>query len=68
MIYWGTHLFGHLIGGEKHHQMIIFASITLSTILVTNCFTNMRVIYFFAMVSTVFLAVGAAVIIQYTVR
>lgn len=63
-----SHLFGHLIGGSKYHQMVIFATITLVLILITNCFTNMRLVAFFAIISSVFLIIGAIVIIQYTVR
>ncbi|VDO59475.1 unnamed protein product [Haemonchus placei] len=63
-----VHLLGDRVGGDRHTQMIVMASITLVFIMVTNMFTEMRVVSAFALVSSVFFIIGATVIMQYTVR
>lgn len=63
-----VHLIGHYIGGSNHFQMVVMATIATVFILVTNMFTQMRVISFFAMISSVFFVLGAAVIMFYTLQ
>ncbi|KAK6043414.1 amidohydrolase family protein [Cooperia oncophora] len=64
-----VHLLGDQVGGDRHSQMIVMASITLVFIMITNMFTEMRVVVSaFALVSSVFFIIGAAVIMQYTIR
>ncbi|PAV86342.1 hypothetical protein WR25_14660 [Diploscapter pachys] len=63
-----VNLLGDRIGGTRHEQMVIFATITLVFILMTNCFTDMRLVSLFALISSVFFALGSIVIMQYTIR
>lgn len=63
-----VNLLGDEIGGDRHVQMVTMASIALLFILATNMFTEMRVVSAFALISSVFFVIGAAVIMQYTIR
>lgn len=45
-------------------SMIVCASVAIIFILATNMFTEIRVISFFAMISTIFFMLGAIVIMQ----
>lgn len=63
-----VHLLGHYIGGSDHFQMIVMATIATIFILITNMFTELRVISFFAMISSVFFIMGTAVIMQFTLQ
>lgn len=63
-----VNLVGDHLGGTRHQQMILMATVSLFFILLTNMFTEMRIVSFFALVSSVFFVIGAAVIMQYTVQ
>lgn len=63
-----VNLFGDQIGGTLDQKMLIFSTIALVFILLTNSFTNMKIVSFFAIVSTVFLFFGSFIIAQYTIR
>ncbi|VDM49257.1 unnamed protein product [Toxocara canis] len=58
------HLLGSYIGGGTK----MMALIAIGFILLTNMFTEMRVISAFAMISSVFFLLGAVVIMQYAIR
>lgn len=47
---------------------IVMASVATLFILATNMFTEMRIISVFAMISSIFFILGAAVIMQYTLQ
>uniref|UniRef100_A0A914YFM1 Amino acid transporter transmembrane domain-containing protein n=1 Tax=Panagrolaimus superbus TaxID=310955 RepID=A0A914YFM1_9BILA len=63
-----VNLLGDYFTGTFHEKMVIMASIATVFILITNMFTEMRIISVFAMVSSVFFLIGTAVIMQYTVQ
>uniref|UniRef100_A0A8R1HY71 Aa_trans domain-containing protein n=1 Tax=Caenorhabditis japonica TaxID=281687 RepID=A0A8R1HY71_CAEJA len=63
-----VNLVGDHLGGTRHQQMILMATVSLFFILLTNMFTEMRIVSFFALVSSVFFVIGAAVIMQYTIQ
>lgn len=63
-----VHLLGHYIGGSENFQTIFMATIATIFILITNMFTQMRVISVFAMISSIFFIMGAAVIMQFTLQ
>ncbi|GMR43047.1 hypothetical protein PMAYCL1PPCAC_13242, partial [Pristionchus mayeri] len=56
------------VATDRHSEMIAMASIVLIFIIATNMFTQMRVISFFALISSVFFILGAVVIMQFCVR
>ncbi|GMS90358.1 hypothetical protein PENTCL1PPCAC_12533, partial [Pristionchus entomophagus] len=56
------------VSTDRHSEMIAMASIVLVFIIATNMFTEMRVISFFALISSVFFILGAVVIMQFCVR
>ncbi|EFP13320.1 hypothetical protein GCK72_009285 [Caenorhabditis remanei] len=63
-----VNLVGDHLGGTRHQQMIMMATVSLFFILLTNMFTEMRIVSFFALVSSVFFVIGAAVIMQFTIQ
>ncbi|CAD5214408.1 unnamed protein product [Bursaphelenchus okinawaensis] len=63
-----VNLLGHWFDGSDHTKTVIMATIAIAFILVTNMFTEMRVVSAFAMVSSVFFILGAVVIMNYTVQ
>uniref|UniRef100_A0AC34GLN5 Amino acid transporter transmembrane domain-containing protein n=1 Tax=Panagrolaimus sp. ES5 TaxID=591445 RepID=A0AC34GLN5_9BILA len=63
-----VNLLGDYFTGTFHEKMVIMASIATVFILITNMFTEMRIISVFAMVSSIFFLIGTAVIMQYTVQ
>ncbi|CAI4229680.1 unnamed protein product [Auanema sp. JU1783] len=63
-----VNLLGDHLGGDRHSKMVVMASVTLVFILITNMFTEMRVVSAFALISSVFFVIGAATIMQFTVR
>lgn len=63
-----VNLVGDHLGGTRHQQMVLMATVSLFFILLTNMFTEMRIVSFFALVSSVFFVIGAAVIMQFTVQ
>lgn len=58
------HLLGAYIGGGTK----MMALIAIGFILITNMFTEMRVVSAFAMISSIFFLMGAVVIMQYAIR
>ncbi|CAB3403415.1 unnamed protein product [Caenorhabditis bovis] len=63
-----VNLVGDHLGGTRHQQMVLMATIALVFIMITNMFTEMNIVSFFALISSVFFVFGAAVIMQYTVQ
>jgi len=64
-----VHLLGQYFPSYTDHaQMVIMASMAIFPILVTNLFTEMRVVSAFAMTSAVFFLLGTVVIMQFAVQ
>ncbi|CAJ0580776.1 unnamed protein product, partial [Mesorhabditis spiculigera] len=63
-----VNLIGDHLGSTRQEQMLVAATISLVLVAITNMFTEMRVVSFFALVSAVFFMLGLLVIMQYTVR
>jgi hypothetical protein len=63
-----VHLLGHYFDGSEHLKMIIMASIATVFIMITNMFTQMRIVSIFAMISSIFFLLGTIAIMQYTIQ
>lgn len=64
-----VHLLGHYFPEYSDHtKMVIMASIVLPPILITNLFTEMRVVSAFAMASSIFFLLGTVFIMQYAIQ
>uniref|UniRef100_A0AC35UBY7 Aa_trans domain-containing protein n=1 Tax=Rhabditophanes sp. KR3021 TaxID=114890 RepID=A0AC35UBY7_9BILA len=62
-----TNLLGQYIGGSDYFQLVVMAIIATLFVMLTNMFTEMRIISVFAMISSIFFVIGAFIIMQYTV-
>uniref|UniRef100_A0AC34RIZ9 Amino acid transporter transmembrane domain-containing protein n=2 Tax=Panagrolaimus sp. JU765 TaxID=591449 RepID=A0AC34RIZ9_9BILA len=63
-----VNLLGHYFDGTEHQKMVIMASFAFIFVLITNMFTQMKVVSAFAGISAVFFLIGTGVIMQYTIR
>ncbi|CAD6187611.1 unnamed protein product [Caenorhabditis auriculariae] len=63
-----VNLVGDQLGGTLSQKMVLMCTVTLLLIMATNMFTEMRIVSFFAFVSSVFFVIGAAVVLQYSIQ